>query len=127
MGRPLRFVPSGSLVEITTRTLHERLLLAPVSPLPEITLGVLGRAQRLTGVEIHAFTFLSNHYHLLATVHDARQLARFVGFLNSNLAREAGRIHGWRHKLWADRYRAIVVTDEPEAQESRLAYVIRQG
>ena len=127
MGRPIRFIPSGSLVEITTRTLHERFLLTPTPLLREVTLGVLGRAQRLFGVEIHAFIFLSNHYHLLASVKDALQLARFVGYLNSNLAREAGRIHHWRQRFWARRYQAIVVTDEPEAQEERLLYLLRNG
>jgi hypothetical protein len=36
MARPLRFVPPGALVEVTTRTVHERLLLRPSAELNDI-------------------------------------------------------------------------------------------
>ncbi len=128
MPRRLRFVPpGGALVEVTCRTLQARLLLRPSPLLREITLGVLGRAQRQTGVAIHAFVFLSTHYHLLVSVTDAAQLARFVGYLNSNLARELGRIHAWKEKLWGRRYQAILVSDEEESQVERLLYLARHG
>ena len=42
------------------------------------------------GFELHAFAFLSNHFHLLLTVSDSQRLASFMNYLNSNLAREAG-------------------------------------
>jgi hypothetical protein len=66
MPRPLRFVPEQSLVEITTRTLQGRLLLKPSSELTDIILGVIGKAQELYGMTIHAFVFLSTHAHFLA-------------------------------------------------------------
>ncbi|MCZ7650397.1 MAG: transposase [Thermoanaerobaculia bacterium] len=128
MPRRLRYVPpGGALVEVTCRTLQARFLLRPSPLLCEITLGILGRAQRLSGVAIHAFVFLANHYHLLVSVSDAAQLARFAGYLNSNLAREAGRIHAWRERLWGHRYEAILVSEEDEAQVERLLYLARQG
>ncbi|MCL4837657.1 MAG: transposase [Thermoanaerobaculia bacterium] len=128
MPRRLRYVPpGGALVEVTCRTLQARLLLRPSPLLREITLGVLGRAQRLSGVAIHAFVFLANHYHLLVSVSDAAQLAKFVGFLNSNLAREVGRIHEWQERLWGRRYQAILVSEEEESQAERLLYLARQG
>ena len=128
MGRRLRFVPpGGALVEVTCRTIHARLLLRPSPELREITLGVLGRAQRRSGVAIQGFVFLSNHYHLLLWVRDAEQLARFVGFLNSNLAREVGRMQAWREKIWGKRYQPILVSEEEGAQTERLLYLLRQG
>ncbi|HSM51905.1 MAG TPA: transposase [Thermoanaerobaculia bacterium] len=128
MPRRLRYVPpGGALVEVTCRTLQARLLLRPSPLLREITLGVLGRAQRLSGVAIHAFVFLANHYHLLVSVSDAAQLAKFVGFLNSNLASEVGRIHEWKERLWGHRYEAILVSQEEDAQVERLLYLARQG
>ncbi|MCZ7652403.1 MAG: transposase [Thermoanaerobaculia bacterium] len=128
MPRRLRFVPpGGALVEVTCRTLQARLLLRPSPILREITLGVLGRAQRRTGVALHAFVFLSTHYHLLVSVSDAAQLARFVGYLNSNLARELGRMHAWKERLWGRRYQAILVSEEEEAQVERLFYLARHG
>jgi len=128
MPRRLRYVPpAGALVEVTCRTLQARLLLRPSPLLCEITLGILGRAQRLSGVAIHAFVFLANHYHLLVSVSDAAQLAKFVHYLNSNLAREVGRLHEWKERLWGRRYEAILVSEEEESQVERLLYLARQG
>jgi hypothetical protein len=94
MARPIRYFEPGDLVEVTTRTLQGLLLLRPSPLLCEIIIGILGRAQALYGLQIHAFVFLSNHYHLLCSPADAQQLARAMCFINSNLAREAGRLHG---------------------------------
>ena len=92
-----------------------------------LTLGVLGRSLRLYPVQLHAFVFLSNHYHLLVTVRDAQQLAQFMNYLNSNLAREAGKLHAWSERFWGRRYQAIVVTEEESAQVSRLRYLLSHG
>jgi hypothetical protein len=48
-------------------------------------------------------------------------------YFNSNLARELARLVDWHDHVWSRRYQAIVVSDEPEAQESRLRYVLSQG
>jgi len=127
MPRRLRFIPPGALVEVTCRTVQGRLLLRPTPILRDLTLGVLARAARLYPVEVHAFAFLSNHYHLLLTVPDAQRLARFMNYLNSNLAREAGRLVRWREKFWGRRYQAILVSNEEEAQVGRLRYVLAHG
>ncbi|HKI06031.1 MAG TPA: hypothetical protein VKK31_28895, partial [Thermoanaerobaculia bacterium] len=68
-----------------------------------------------------------NHFHLLLDVDDARQLSNFMRFLNSNLARELGRLVGWRDKIWARRYQAIVVSGEESAQIDRLRYGLAHG
>ena len=127
MPRKLRFVPEEHLVEVTCRTFQSRFLLRPSRRLNEIVLGVLGRAQRLTGIRICAFIYLSNHCHLLLRPTDAEQLASFMRYLNSNIAREIGRLHAWREKLWGRRYYDIPVSDEPEAQIGRLRYILEQG
>ena len=128
MARRLRFIPDGgALVEVTCRTIQGRYLLRPSSELTSLTIGVLARAQRLYKVDLHAFVFLSNHYHLLLTVRNACQLARFMNYLNSNLAREAGRLQGWREKFWGRRYQAIIVSEEEGAQIQRLRYLLRHG
>jgi REP element-mobilizing transposase RayT len=128
MGRRLRFLPySQTLVEITNRTIHGRYLLKPNRRLREITLGALARAQQRYGVAIHAFVFLSNHYHLLISVTDARQMAAFVGYFESKLAKEVGRLTGWREKIWGRRYSAIPVSLEVQAQVGRLKYLLSQG
>ena len=103
------------------------MLLRPSPVLNDVTLGVLARAARLASLLVHAYAFLSNHYHLLVRVADAQQLAEFMNYLNSNLAREAGRLARWREKFWGRRYQAVLVSDEEEAQVGRLSYVLAQG
>jgi len=60
-------------------------------------------------------------------VEDARQLARFMTYFNSKLAREIGRLTGWRQKVWSRRYQAIVVSQEEEAQIDRMSYILAHG
>src|SRR5664279_907854 len=101
MPRPLRFVPEHSMVEVTTRTLHGRLLLKPSPELTELVLGIVGKAQALYGMTIHAFVFLSTHAHFLLSPTDAGQLAVFMQFINANVAKEAGRLYDWRERVWS--------------------------
>ena len=72
---------------------------------------------------IHAFVFLSTHSHFLLSPSNAGQLALFMQFVNANVAKEAGRLYGWRERLWSRRYRSIVVVDE-EAAHSRMRYIL---
>ena len=128
MARRIRFIPEGgALVEVTCRTVQGRFLLKPTRELKPIVIGVLARAQRLYPVEIHAFVFLSNHYHLLLSVESSLLLAQFMNYLNSNLAREAGRMYGWSEKFWGRRYQAIVISQEEAAQIDRLRYLLSHG
>lgn len=127
MGRRLRFHPPNSLVEVTCRTLQGRFLLRPTPFVADLCRGALARAVRLYPVDVHAFVFLGNHYHLLLTAPSAARLAAFMNYLNSKLAREIGRAVGWREKVWGRRYQAIAVSEEPAAQVERLLYLLRHG
>ena len=128
MPRSVRFVPRpGCLVEVTTRTIQSRLLLLPTLPVNQAIVGVLGRAQKMHDMVVHSAVFLSNHYHLLLAPNDAEQLSKFMTFVNSNIAREVGRLVGWKEKFWGRRYQSIPVSDEKEAQIERLAYYLGHG
>ncbi len=124
--RPLRFIPENALVEITTRTLHGRLLLTPSPALTDLLLGVIGKAQLTYAMTIHAFVVVSNHAHFLLSPSSAQQLACFMRFVNSNIAKEAARLHDWPERLWSRRYRAIPVVDE-QAAHARMRYVLAHG
>jgi hypothetical protein len=126
MARTLRFVPANALVEVTTRTIQGRLLLRPSPELTEIILGVIGKTQSLYGMAIHAFVLVSTHAHFLLSPSSAGQLAKFMQFVNANIAKEAGRLHLWRDRLWSRRYRSIVVADE-KAAHARLRYILAHG
>jgi len=128
MNRRPRYVPPGGcLVEVTSRTLQGRYLLRPSEEVSALLVGCLARAQRLFPVRIHAFAFLSNHFHLLLSVPDAKTLARFMCHLKGNLSLEIGHLHDWPNTLWPRRYQAIEVSEEEEAQVGRLRYILAQG
>jgi len=128
MPRRLRHVPERtSLVEVTNRTIGEMYLLKPTRGLDAIIIGIIGRAQRLYPLLIHSLVFMSNHYHMLLTPGSTKRLAEFMGFVNGNIAREAGRIAGWKGRFWSRRYHAAVVSDEDCAQIERLRYLLSHG
>jgi len=113
MSRSPRFVPEnkdGVLVEVSSRTVNAWALMRPSAELSDVTVGVLGRSLEISPVEIVALSCLSNHYHALLVVDDQQQLTRFMQHFQSNLAREIGRLVGWRGPLWSRRYDGIVVS-----------------
>ena len=68
----------------------------------------------------------STHAHFLLSPSSAGQIAKFMQFVNANVAKEAGRLHLWRERLWSRRYRSIVVADE-RAAHARLRYILAHG
>ena len=126
--RPLRHVPpGGAWFEITTRTLQSRYLIPHGERFRSIAVAIFARAKERFPVEIYAYGGLANHLHVLIGVRDVDTLAGFMGYVNSNLAREANRITGWSEKLWGRRYRAIPISDEEAALIGRLRYILSHG
>ena len=126
MPRPLRFIPENSLVEITTRTLQGRLLLKPSPELNDLIRGIIGKAQHNYGMVLHGFVVASNHAHFYARPASAQQLARFMQFVNGNVAKEVARHHNWPERVWSRRYRAIPVVDD-KAAHARMRYILSHG
>ncbi|MBN1962604.1 MAG: hypothetical protein JW841_16855, partial [Deltaproteobacteria bacterium] len=66
MGRPLRFYKTDAIYFITGRCLQARLLLRPSKHTNNIIAGVLAKAlDRFADIELYAFVFVSNHFHML--------------------------------------------------------------
>ena len=126
MARPLRFIPPGSVVEVTSRTVGSRFLLRPGPAANSLIVGVLGRAQSLFGVRVFAVAVMSNHIHALLGVDHAAHLATFMQYALGNIAKELARHHKWKGPFWGRRYRSIVVADDA-SQVARLRYVLCQG
>ncbi len=128
MGRPYRHVhPGGAFFEITTRAVHSRYLLPTGEHFRSLAIGIMARAKERYPVELYAFGGVSNHMHWLLGVSDVDKLAGFVGYVKSNMAREAGRIVDWKEKFWGRRYRAIEISSEEAALVDRLRYVASHG
>jgi REP element-mobilizing transposase RayT len=125
VSRRLRFLPEeGTLVEVTCRTVHGRYLLLPSPLRDEILIGALARALAKYGARCIGFAFMSSHYHLLLEVDSTLQLARTMNYFNSKVAKEIGRLTGWRDKVWSRRYQAIPVSQEDAAQIARFTYIL---
>jgi hypothetical protein len=69
----------------------------------------------------------SNHFHLLLSPDDSKQLADFMCHLNGNLSKKIGRLHDWSGSMFERRYQCIPVSDEPKAQQARLRYHLQHG
>jgi REP element-mobilizing transposase RayT len=126
MAYPIRHLDPHSTYFITSRTIQSRFLLAPTDKTNELIGGILARAVRLSGVELFAYVFTSNHYHLMARAPSAVAMSKFMQFLQSNIAVKVGRLVGWRGRFFARRYSAEPIVDE-EAQVERLGYILRHG
>lgn len=126
--RPLKYLPpGGGVVEITTRTLHGRMLIKPGTSANGIVRGVLGRALFLfPKVRLFGYWFLSNHFNLLAHFPNVYVMGAFMNHVNGCLGRELGKLHDWPERVFGRRYRGIVLADA-QAQVARLAYLLAQG
>ena len=128
MGRKLRYLPDDNcLVEITCRVIQRRFLLRPSPQLKAIIEGTLAHFQKRYGMRVCGFVYLSNHAHLLLRPETVEQLANFMRDVNSKIAREVGRLHGWREKIWGRRYTDIIASHQTEDQVRRLRYLLEQG
>ena len=125
MGWPLRMYEPSQIVFGTVRCLHGRLLLRPSSRTNDVLGGVLARAVRQFGVELFAFSFASNHLHLLVRA-PRGNLPQFMQYLLSNISKKIGALVNWRGSFWERRYSAEPVLDEG-ALLDRLRYIVSHG
>ncbi len=126
MPRMPRFIPPGSLVELSSRTLGGRLFLRPSPEVNDLIRGILARYAERHGIGLVAPAFLLNHFHLLAVAPDAHSLSAFMRDVKSSLARRIGTRVGWNCTFWGRRYDPILVSDEEAAQVERLTYLLSQ-
>ncbi len=125
MGWPLRMFVPGEIYLVTLRCIHGRYLLRPSKRTNEVLGGVLARSVRLTGVELFAFAFASNHMHLLVRA-PLGNLPRFMQHLSTNISKKVGLLTGWRGAFWERRYSAQPVLDEA-ALLDRVRYLLAHG
>lgn len=117
----------GGLVEISSRVMQGLYLMRPSKEVNDIILGVLGRAQAKYGVVLHSFIFMSNHFHILASVRDEEQMALFCAYLKSNLAKELGTLYDWKEKFWGKRYHSMSIQLTEQNQSARFLYILDNG
>jgi hypothetical protein len=64
---------------------------------------------------------------MLLNVADAKTLASFMQYVQSNVAREAGRMFEWKEHFWSRRYQSILVSNEEAAQMEVFTYILGHG
>ena len=110
MTRP-RFVKAGEVLMGTRRCSERRFFLRPSSTSDQLFLYCLARAGRLSGVLLHEFQVLSNHYQVIFT--DVRgQSPQFFRELNQFVARGINASLGrWESFFAPGSYNAVGLVD----------------
>ena len=72
----------------------------------------LGYAARRHSVAIHAYVFMTNHVHLLATPADAGGMPKMVQSVGRVYVPYFNKVYGRAGGLWESRYKATLVDDE---------------
>jgi REP element-mobilizing transposase RayT len=122
MGHPLRNQEKDVIYELSNRTLHQMYALLPEEQVNAIILGLLAKYAWRYGVEIFAFCFMSNHFHMLARSKKL-QLHLFMRDFQSQLARKINALRNRTGTFWERRYTATKVMDD-EAMIDRLRYIV---
>lgn len=79
----------------------------------EVMRGLLAEQSRAAGVALHAYVFMGNHFHLLATPAEGDALARMMQGIGRRYVRHFNTRVGRRGTLWEGRYRCALL--QPEA------------
>ncbi|WP_168210923.1 transposase [Persicimonas caeni] len=122
MGHPLRNQEKDAIYELGNRTLHQIYALLPEEEVNRIILGLLAKYAWRYGVEIFAFCFMSNHFHLLARCRSL-QMHLFMRDFQSQLAKKINKLRNRTGTFWERRYTAIKVLDD-DAMVDRLRYIV---
>lgn len=104
---------------ITTRTVESRLWLVPNSRTRKLFGGILARYQEIFGIEIYAYVFLGNHYHLIIRAPNGNT-DEFLENVNREIARRVNWIHKKEGPLWSRRYVDQQIITEEDLTECFL-------
>lgn len=119
MPKPLRDTDPSLYRLITIRTLDARLWMIPSRNMEKLIGGILARYIEILGIELYAYCFLSNHFHLLikAPLSNTDELLE-------NVNREIARRVNWKnHRLgtfWQGPYSDQEVLSEADLTEAFL-------
>lgn len=123
MTLPRRVLPHTTYL-VTRRCIGRRFLLRPDGPLNNAFVYCLGRAASKYGVQIHALSVMSNHYHLVLTDIEG-VLPDFMAWLNRQLAKCIKLLRGWDEVVWEPnvQYSAVELGSPAEVLD-KVAYVL---
>ena len=109
---------------VTNRCEHEMFLLLPKGRITEIIQCWFSRALCLfgQGIEVYAFIFLSDHFHVL--LRDTQgTLAAFMWYFQGNVAKAINEELGRKGRFWSREYDDVIVPGDAELLD-RYAYTV---
>lgn len=119
MGREIRDTDPSKIHLVTIRTENATLFLRPGRGLEAILGGIVAKYQEEMGIELYAYNFLGNHYHMLCRAPKA-ELWEFAQAINREVAKRVNAfIHRHGH-FWGTRYRDQIVVEVADATEAFL-------
>jgi REP element-mobilizing transposase RayT len=118
--RPVR---KGTTYLVTRRCSERRFFLRPDPSVNQLFLFLLAVGAARTGVRVHAFCALSNHFHLLVTDRKAT-LPAFMQLLDGFLARTVNTLIGHRGAFWDSNQYSAVELATPEDILREAVYVL---
>jgi putative transposase len=118
-----RCVLPGVTCLLTRRCSEGRFFLSPSPAVNAIVRYCLALAALRYGIELHAFAFLANHFHLVAT-DCTGQLPLFMHDLDLLIARALNAHHGHFESFWAPGTYSLVQLPDADAVLEKMAYTL---
>ena len=122
MTEPRKFLPNTTYF-ITRRCTQRQFLLKPTKRNTQIFLYCLAVAAKETGVNIHAVSVMSNHYHILATDPQTR-ISEFYGWVHKYVAKAVNASYGRFENLWSSEKTSVLVPESGKDVLGRAVYTL---
>jgi REP element-mobilizing transposase RayT len=122
MSSPRPILP-GATYLVTRRCTQRQFLLRPSAHTNQVFRYCLAVAAERTGVALHAFVVMSNHWHAVLTDGEAR-LPEFLQFLHRLVASCMNVSLGRVENFWASEQASVVALETSEDVLDTIAYVI---
>jgi putative transposase len=115
MARPLRIEYPGAWYHVMNRGRRREKIFQSDQDY-RLFLKVLGECVRLFGIEVHAYSLMPNHYHLLIRTPNAN-LSRAMRHLNGVYTQKINKRYRYEGSLFKGRFKSIVLEEDTYFQE----------
>ena len=114
MSNPRYHPRSVRLWKLSSKCVDDQFLLAPTEEVYTLVMLFLAKMQELYDVELVAFVFMGNHFHIIVRLNEDR-LPDIMRDFKGGLAKALNELHGRRGALWMERYDDDAVLDDDAA------------
>lgn len=111
MSKPRFHPPRVQTWMVGSKCVDDQFLLAPTAKLRLLAMLFLAKVQERYGVELVAFVFMGNHFHMILRIKNAR-LSAVMQTFKSGLAKAVNELLGRRGTVWMERYDDDALLDD---------------